>query len=109
MITFLPPISRWQCLNAGGAGFRDLPAHFVEPVKDTMPTSLWRISGAPTSLPPPVTMFTTPLGRPASSSAFSRFTTERGVSVAGLITTVLPRMRAGVIFQEGMAMGSSRE
>ena len=70
-----------------------------------MPTSLWCMRGEPTSAPPPVTMFTTPLGSPASSRALSRFTTERGVSVAGLITTVLPRMSAGIIFQEGMAMG----
>ena len=61
--------------------------------------------GAPTSAPPPVTMFTTPFGRPASWSARTRFTTERGVSVAGLMTTVLPRTSAGIIFQEGMAMG----
>ena len=27
------------------------------------------------------------------------------MSVAGLITTVLPRISAGIIFQEGMAMG----
>ena len=27
------------------------------------------------------------------------------MSGAGLITTVLPRMRAGIIFQEGMAIG----
>ena len=27
------------------------------------------------------------------------------MSVAGLITTVLPQMSAGMIFQEGMAMG----
>ena len=50
-------------------------------------------------------MFTTPFGSPASSSALSRFTTESGVSVAGLTTTVLPRISAGIIFQEGIAIG----
>ena len=63
------------------------------------------MSGVPTFEPLPVTMFTTPFGSPASSSTFSRLTTDRGVSVAGLMTTVFPRMSAGIIFQEGIAMG----
>ena len=74
-------------------------------MKETIPTSSWPISGEPTLEPLPVTMFTTPFGRPASSSALTRLTTDRGVSVAGLITTVLPRMSAGVIFHEGIAIG----
>jgi hypothetical protein len=32
-------------------------------------------------------------------------TVESGVSGAGLTTTVLPRIRAGIIFQDGIAMG----
>ena len=50
-------------------------------------------------------MLTTPGGRPASSRAWIRLTVDSGVSGAGLMTTVLPRIRAGIIFQEGMAMG----
>ncbi len=70
-----------------------------------MCTSLWVMSGVPTLEPLPVTMLTTPLGSPASSRIFTRFTTESGVSVAGLMTTVLPSTRAGIIFHEGMAIG----
>jgi hypothetical protein len=105
MMMFLPPISRWQCLKAGAQASETLRPTSVDPVKETIGTSLWLMSGAPTWVPPPVTMFTTPLGRPASSRAWIRFTTERGVSEAGLMTTVLPRMRAGIIFQEGIAIG----
>ena len=50
-------------------------------------------------------MLTTPAGNPASSRTLTRLTTESGVSVAGLITTVLPSTSAGIIFQEGIAMG----
>ena len=35
----------------------------------------------------------------------SRFTVDSGVSGAGLITTVLPMMRAGIIFHDGIAIG----
>ena len=105
MMMFLPPISRWQCLKAGAQASDTLRPTSVEPVNDTMWTSLSPMSGAPTCVPPPVTMLTTPLGRPASSRAWIRFTTESGVSDAGLITTVLPTMSAGIIFHEGMAIG----
>ncbi len=105
MMTFLPPISRWQCLKAGAQASETLRPTSVEPVKETTPTSRWPMSGVPTLEPLPLTRFTTPFGRPASSSTFTRLTTDRGVSVAGLMTTVLPRMRAGVIFHEGMAIG----
>ena len=77
----------------------------VEPVNETTWTSSWCMRGEPTFDPLPVTMFTTPLGRPACSRTLTRFTTDSGVSVAGLMTTVFPRMRAGIIFQEGIAMG----
>ncbi len=80
MMTFLPPISRWQCLKAGAQASETLRPTPVEPVKDTIPTSLWCMRGEPTSAPPPVTMFTTPLGSPASARAFSEVHhRERGV------------------------------
>src|SRR6185436_20268408 len=94
-----------QCLNAGAQASDTRRPTSVEPVKDTMPTSLWLMSGEPTEEPLPVTMLTTPFGSPACSSASIRLTTESGVSVAGLITTVLPRISAGIIFHEGIAIG----
>src|SRR5207253_2518085 len=77
----------------------------VEPVNEITFTSGWRISGSPTRLPLPVTMFTTPVGRPASSRHCTRLKTESGVSEAGLITTVLPAISAGRIFHDGIAIG----
>jgi hypothetical protein len=42
---------------------------------------------------------------PASSSTFTKFTADSGVSVAGLSTTVFPQTRAGAIFHDGIAIG----
>ena len=46
-----------------------------------------------------------PGGKPASCISSTSSTTQCGVSEAGLMTTVLPVTRAGIIFQQGMAMG----
>ena len=54
---------------------------------------------------PPVTMFTTPGGTPASSSTRTKLSAESGVSSEGLKTTVFPHTRAGMIFHEGIAIG----
>ena len=48
---------------------------------------------------------TTPSGIPASVRICTRLYEDSGVSSAGFSTTVLPLMRAGMIFQDGMAMG----
>src|SRR6185312_6428353 len=77
----------------------------VEPVNDTTRTSLLVVSGVPTSSPSPVTMLTTPFGMPASSSTFTKFSADSGVCDAGLNTTVLPHTSAGMIFQDGIAIG----
>ena len=77
----------------------------LEPVNDIARTSGWVSMGAPASGPNPLTMFTTPRGNPASSSARTRLKVESGVSSAGLMTQVLPQTRAGNSFQEGIAMG----
>src|SRR5205823_6199471 len=77
----------------------------LDPVNEMACTLGCSAIGAPTSGPNPVTTLTTPLGRPASVSALSRFIVESGVSSAGLITHVLPQTRAGKSFQEGIAMG----
>ena len=64
------------------------------PVKATLsiPGCVTRCS--PTSRPPG-TMLTTPAGTPASSSASARMNLLRGVSGAGLTTTVQPAASAG--------------
>src|SRR6476646_3806581 len=77
----------------------------LDPVKETARTSGCSSIGAPASPPNPVTMFTTPLGTPASTSVRTRLKVDSGVSCAGLITQVLPQTRAGSSFQDGIAMG----
>src|SRR5436853_7101476 len=76
----------------------------VDPVKDTTFTASCLQRTSPTS-GPPVTMFTTPPGTPASSSTLTKFTAESGVRDEGLKTTVLPQTSAGMIFHEGIAIG----
>src|SRR5579884_3659499 len=105
MITFLPPISRLQCLKAEAQDSETLRPTAVDPVNETSRTSGSAASGWPTSLPLPVTRLTTPGGAPASWRMWTRFQQLRGVSEAGLITTVSPQTRAGKIFQEGIAIG----
>src|ERR1700733_16062405 len=68
-------------------------------------TSGWATRGAPASGPNPVTILTTPSGNPASTSSSTRLMVDKGVSSAGLITQVLPQIRAGNSFHDGMAMG----
>ncbi len=96
MIGFLPPISRWTCLNDGAHASLIARPTDVEPVKETTFTRGSLRSGFPTFEPEPVTTLKTPGGSPASSSAFAKFTTESGVSVAGLMTTVFPQTSAAV-------------
>src|SRR5919202_6556198 len=77
----------------------------VEPVKEMALTrgSVTRVS--PTEPPEPVTMFKTPAGSPASSSTCTKAAASRAPLEAGLMTTVLPQIKAGADFQDGMASG----
>ena len=77
----------------------------VDPVKEITRTLELLSIGSPTSRPPPVTTFHTPFGNPASSNASASMITDNGVSDAGLMTTVLPQMRAAMPFHAGMAIG----
>ncbi len=76
----------------------------VEPVKATLSIPGWVTRVEPTS-PAPVTMLTTPGGRPASAMISARTKIDSGVVSAGLITTVLPAARAGAIFQDAISRG----
>ena len=60
---------------------------------------------SPTTAPVPVTRLTTPAGNPASAISSTSRVAQCGVSLAGLNTTVLPVTSAGIIFQQGMAIG----
>ncbi len=55
--------------------------------------------------PSPVTMLTTPGGRPTSVQMCAKSSAESGVNSAGLNTTVLPQASAGAIFQASISSG----
>src|SRR5215210_4924328 len=77
----------------------------VEPVKE-MAFTLGSVTRASPTVPPePVTMLTTPSGRPASARARTRAAAFSEASVAGLIAMALPQIKAGAIFQAGIARG----
>src|ERR1700720_2774076 len=102
---FLPPISRLQCLNSGAHASAIRRPTAVDPVKLITGTSRCSANGAPALGPLPLTKFTTPAGTPASVRICTRLYEDSGVSSAGFSTTVLPLISAGMIFQDGMAIG----
>ncbi len=69
-----------------------------EPVKLTMSTRGSVVSTWPTS-GPPLTMLSTPGGRPASSAASPNSSAENGVKADGFSTRVLPASRMGPTFE----------
>src|SRR5882757_4935728 len=105
IIGFLPPNSSEQCLKLLAAVAPTILPTAEDPVSEMARTTGCSVSGVPTSVPYPVTMLMTPLGTPASVSAWTRLNVERGVSWAGLMMQVLPQTTAGSSFQEGIAIG----
>src|SRR6266571_4754204 len=105
IIGFFPPSSSEQCLKLFAAVSPTMRPTAVEPVRETARTSGCSDKGPPTVDPKPLTILTTPLGRPASASVRTKLKTESGVSCAGLMTQVLPTTTAGNNFQEGIAIG----
>ena len=77
----------------------------VDPVKAILATSGCSASRVPITEPLPVTTWSTPSGRPASSASSARRTAVSGVISAGLTTMVLPVASAGPTFHEVMATG----
>ena len=76
----------------------------VEPVKAILSTPPWAASAAPVA-PSPVTMLTTPAGKPASTQISAKASAVSGVYSAGFSTTVLPAASAGAIFQASISSG----
>src|SRR3954468_4648468 len=102
---FFPPSSSEQCLKLLAAVVPIVFPTALDPVNEIARTSGCSIICAPASGPNPATIFTTPLGKPASTSTRTRLNVESGVSCAGLITQVLPQTKAGNSFQDGIAIG----
>ena len=77
----------------------------TEPVKAIFRISMWEESAAPAVGPRPQTMLRTPGGKPASRDREASFWSERGASSGDLMMRVLPRARAGPIFQVAIMLG----
>ena len=76
----------------------------VSPVNATLRIRLCDASGAPASIPKPLTMFTTPAGSRSPMSS-NRNRIDAGVCSAGLMTTQLPAASAGASFQVAIRIG----
>ena len=93
--------------------FFTVPAHCVSSVLPTAvePVKLnLRTKGLPVSSPPivwasPVTMFSTPSGRPARRASSASASAENGVCGAGLQTKVQPAASAGPSLRVIIAAG----
>src|SRR5215213_3236298 len=100
---FLPPISSWTFLPTARPCI-PRPT-LVEPVNERPLTRGLVTSASPTAPPGPVTMFRTPSGSPASARMRTRAAAFREALPAGFTTRVLPQIRAGAIFHDGIASG----
>src|SRR5262249_11773950 len=76
----------------------------VEPVKAILSTSECCTRASPV-LPSPVTILTTPGGKPTSLQISAKASAVIGVNSAGFSTTVLPAASAGAIFQASINSG----
>jgi hypothetical protein len=76
----------------------------VDPVKAILSTPGCLTSASPVSRPP-VTTLTTPGGNPTASTAAASARASRGVSAAGLMTTVHPTASAGASFADSSDWG----
>ncbi len=77
----------------------------VEPVNVSLRTIGLLVSSAPISFVTPATMLMTPAGTPARSASSTNASADRGVSLAGLQTTVHPAASAGAILRVSIALG----
>ncbi|MNW00386.1 hypothetical protein D3C71_1958720 [compost metagenome] len=77
----------------------------VEPVKVSLSMPGWLAMAAPTTLPRPLTMLTTPSGIPACCTSSAKRRADSEVSSAGLTTTVQPTARAAPSFQAMVCSG----
>ncbi len=75
------------------------------PVKATLATRGWVTSASPISPPKPVTMFTTPGGKPAFSNSSPKAKAETEENSEGFQTIVLPAARAGASFHVASISG----
>src|SRR2546427_606313 len=105
MIGFLPPSSSPTLIIFFAAlSYTCLPVS-TPPVKEIARMSGWATRPSPTTEPVPVTRFTTPAGKPASSSTSTNLAAQRGVRLEGFRTNEQPAIRAAPLFHAGIAIG----
>jgi len=101
----LPPSSSETRFRLPAAALTISLPTSVEPVKATLSTSGCSARAAPAVSPKPVTMFTTPSGKPASIISSPNRMAESGVCSAGLSTMVHPAANAGANFHAAIIKG----
>jgi len=99
----LPPSSSVSFISRPAVALRIARPTSVDPVKAILSTSA-STSAAPAA-PSPVTILTTPFGRPTSAQISAKARAVSGVCSAGFRTTVLPAASAGAIFQASIRSG----
>ena len=105
MLALLPPSSRVTRLICGAHPAMTRSPISVEPVKTTLRTSGWVTKRSPTTDPLPGRTVKTPSGIPASRASSPSRMAVRGVTSAGLRTTVHPAASAGAKPQPAMGIG----
>ena len=99
-----PPSSRVSDLPDPAVCARMSLPTSEEPVNAILSTPLWATKAAPVA-PSPVTMLSTPAGKPASDAISAKSKAVSEVNSAGFRTTVLPSAKAGAIFQASIKSG----
>jgi hypothetical protein len=93
-----PPVSKVMFFKLPAAARMMARPVMVLPVNAILSTFGCSERREPASLPYPLTIFTTPGGKPASLISVARKRAPRGVCSAGLRTTVFPQASAGPSF-----------
>src|SRR3984893_961983 len=101
----LPPSSKVTRFNVSAALFTITLPTAALPVNAILSTPGCATSAAPQVSPNPLTILTTPGGKPASSNQFANSSAVNGVCSAGLSTQVQPAARAGASFHAAISNG----
>src|ERR1700731_3101930 len=105
MLGDLPPSSSVTRLSVSAALFTIILPTAALPVKATLSTPGCATSAAPVVSPKPLTIFTTPGGKPASSNQLANSIAVSGVCSAGLRMQVQPAAIAGASFHAAISSG----
>src|SRR6516162_6625263 len=101
----LPPSSSVTRFSVSAADFTMILPTAALPVKAILSTPGCETSAAPVISPTPLTIFTTPGGRPACSSQLANSMAVSGVCSAGFSTQVQPAASAGASFHAAISNG----